>query len=113
MQALKAHFLKIIDPDGKHQLKESENKPESILTRDFVRTMSEEFERDLDQAYQFNKAFARHLTQKVNNLQQFERQKRSRLMQQQVKRLLMIRNDSSYKHHINVFIREIQKEAHH
>ena len=35
-------------------------------------------------------------------------------MQQQVKRLLMVRNDSSYKHHINRFIKDImQKEAHH
>ena len=44
-------------------------KQDNIRTRDFVKTMTEEFEKDLDHAYHFNKAFAKHLTQKVNNLQ--------------------------------------------
>ena len=69
VQALKAHFMKMIDPEGTITPKVEDN----IKAHDFVRTMTDQFEKDLDEAYQFNKAFARHLTQKVNNLQQFEK----------------------------------------
>ena len=61
--------MKIINPEGTITPKVEDN----IKAHDFVRTMTDQFEKDLDEAYQFNKAFARHLTQKVNNLQQFEK----------------------------------------
>ena len=42
------------------------------------------------------------------------KQKSKRLMEQQVERLLMVRNSSSYKKDIKKFIKDImQKEAHH
>ena len=55
---------------------------ETMRHKDFVKTMTDEFTQDLDEAYEYNKAFSKHIAVKVNNLKRYEKQKRTRIMQQ-------------------------------
>lgn len=48
--------------------------------RDIVKTMTESERKDLNESYQHNLGFVKHLTQKTNDLQKYEKAKRKRVM---------------------------------
>ncbi len=60
--------------------RESTAKEGTMQYRDMVQTMTESERRDLNESYQYNLGFVRHLTQKTNDLQKYEKAKRKRVM---------------------------------
>ena len=77
---------------------------------DFVRTMTDEFENELDDSYQLNVAFSKKLAGKVNNLRQYTMQKTKKMVRENLDRLRGIRDGSSWKKDIKNLYNVLEKD---